>query len=328
MQFELTFQRICAFVSVITNSLLMFLILGKSPPQLGTYKWLMLYTSLYELVYTSMNIFVEPSTGTFQSSCYMFQDMKKSMFGADGTLFFILIYCSCYGFSMSIFACHFIYRYGNVNTIFKQKYISGKKHLFLYIAPLLSGFVWGLVTWLTMHESSSKTSFLKIHFEQVLKLNIEECAYVAFWFWPVDEHGEFQPDLISFLGFGIMILILSWSFISVVYFGFNCYKYISKQMGSLSSQSQALKSLQAQLFYSLIFQTAIPCVLMYLPAGIILSVPMFNVGFNLEVPLLSITIAIYPAIDPLPTIFIIKSYRRGLIDMFRCHKKTLIVASS
>lgn len=82
----------------------MFLILGKSPPQLGTYKWLMLYTSLYELVYTSMNIFVEPvgfllkvfgvkgdfqSTGTFQSSCYMFQDMKKSMFGADGTLFFI-----------------------------------------------------------------------------------------------------------------------------------------------------------------------------------------------------------------------------------------------
>lgn len=44
-------------VSLLSNGLLMYLVLTKSPSQMGSYKWLMLYTSLFELVYTIVNMF-------------------------------------------------------------------------------------------------------------------------------------------------------------------------------------------------------------------------------------------------------------------------------
>lgn len=174
-------------------------------------------------------------------------------------------------------------------------------------------------------------------------MKIEECAYVAFHFWPVDAHGVTHPDAISFLCVAVMFLILvsskhhsllhftnfqGSSFASVIYFGIKCYQYISIQLGNVSSQSQATKTLQVQLFYSLIFQTAIPCIFMYLPTSAMFIIPMLDLGYDIRFPLLSMTIAIYPAIDPLPTIFIIKSYRRGLTDVFRCRKRNHVAASN
>ncbi|CAB04143.1 Serpentine receptor class r-10 [Caenorhabditis elegans] len=322
------FQQACAIISLFTNSLLVFLILKNSPPQLGTYKWLMLYTGLFELIYASLNIFVEPTIGTFQSVCYLFQDLRKSIFGHDITLIFILGYSSCFGFSLSIFASHFIYRYGVVNADFKQKYLSGWKQTLLYIVPVCCGVIWGMICGIALSESSLKSAFLRMYFQEAFNLKIEECVYVASYFWPLDDHGVSYPDTISFVGIGIMSLILSSSFSNVIYFGIKCYNYISQQLGELSTQSQAIKSLQAQLFYSLIFQFAIPCLLMYLPAGTIFMITMFDLGFDMEFPLLSFTVAIYPAIDPLPTIFIIKSYRRGLIGMLTCRKKNQLTTTS
>ncbi|CAB63348.2 Seven TM Receptor [Caenorhabditis elegans] len=283
----------------------------------------MLGTCLFELAYASLDIFVEPSVRTFQSSCYLVQDLNKSRFGHDITLVLLTVYSSCYGSSMSVFACHFIYRYGAVNINFMQKYISGVKQGFLYLAPILTGLIWGSMCWFTLGESSPK-----VYFQEVFNLKIEECAYLAFHFWPVNSDGETRPDLMSFSCAGVMFLILGSSFASVIYFAIRCYQYISNQLGTLPTQSQALKSLQVQLFYSLILQSAIPSFLMYLPATIVYIVPMLNFGYNVEFPLLSVTIAIYPAIDPLPTMFIITTYRRGLIDMLRCRKKNNIAASS
>ncbi|CAB04642.1 Seven TM Receptor [Caenorhabditis elegans] len=304
---ELTFQHICALTSVFTNFLLMLLILTKSPSQLGTYKWLMLYTCLFELAYSSLDIFVEPTIRSFQSVSYVLQRLRRSLFGHDATFFFL-----SYGF------CRF----------FKQNYIRGAKQSLLFVAPVVTGVAWGLLSWLTLNETPSKSEFLKTHFQQLYNMKIEECAYVAFHFWPVDAHGVTHPDAISFLCVAVMFLILGSSFASVIYFGIKCYQYISIQLGNVSSQSQATKTLQVQLFYSLIFQTAIPCIFMYLPTSAMFIIPMLDLGYDIRFPLLSMTIAIYPAIDPLPTIFIIKSYRRGLTDVFRCRKRNHVAASN
>lgn len=92
----------------------------------------------------------------------------------------------------------------------------------------------------------------------------------------------------------------------------------------MESQSKVSKALQKQLLLSLIVQTTIPCFLMYMPAGIIFSVPMFNFDTNLKYSISSLGIAIYPAIDPIPTIIIIKAYRKGCIELFTCKKKNQV----
>ncbi|CAE17970.2 Seven TM Receptor [Caenorhabditis elegans] len=283
---EPTFQEFCAIVSSLTNSVLIFLILTKSPPQLGSYKWLMLCTCFFELAYASLDIFVEPKIRTFQSSLFLVQDLRKSRIGHDTTLLFLLAYNSCYGSSMSIFACHFIYRYGAINAEFKQKHLFGVKQTLLYIAPIFTGFVWAILCWSTLGESSSKSDFLRPHFQQVFNMTIKECVYVAFHFWPTDDQGEPHLDFMSFACVVMMLLILGTSFGNVLYFGVKCYQYISNQLGSLSLQSNATKTLQAQIFYSLIIQSAIPCFLMYMPATIMSMIPLLNLGYDFNFPLL------------------------------------------
>uniref|UniRef100_A0A1I7U7V0 WAT1-related protein n=1 Tax=Caenorhabditis tropicalis TaxID=1561998 RepID=A0A1I7U7V0_9PELO len=53
-------QSTCGYISILTNGLLMLLIHFKSPSKLGNYKWLMLYTSLFELIYAFLTLFAGP----------------------------------------------------------------------------------------------------------------------------------------------------------------------------------------------------------------------------------------------------------------------------
>ncbi|CAL2045810.1 unnamed protein product [Caenorhabditis brenneri] len=324
MQMENTIQKVCGIISIITNSFLIFLILTKSPPKLGSYKWLMLYTSSFELLYALSSFFLGPSMHNYGSVCMVFQDMSQTWLSHRAAEIFIVIYCSFFGTSMAIFAVHFMYRYGAVNSEFKHKYLSGAKQICLYIGPIVCGTFWGITCWIFMSESETTTNYLRYPMEHKFRLKIENCAYIALYFWPVDSNGKSYPSLFSFVGVGLMYIILGASFISVFYFGIRCYRYISKRLGNLENQSQASKSLQSQLFYSLILQSAIPCVLMYLPATIIFTCPMLNIDFDLKYPFIGVAIAVYPAIDPLPTILIIKSYRQGCLELIACRRNNQV----
>ncbi|KAF1750384.1 hypothetical protein GCK72_016933 [Caenorhabditis remanei] len=88
----------------------------------------------------------------------------------------------------------------------------------------------------------------------------------------------------------------------------------------MTTQSDSLKSLQRQLFHALVVQSVIPFILMYVPIGMAFMFPMFNIELNLKYPFIGLTIAIYPAIDPLPSILIIASYRKGAIDLVKALK--------
>lgn len=53
---------------------------------------------------------------------------------------------------------------------------------------------------------------------------------------------------------------------------------------------------------------------MYVPAGVFFTAPMLNIELNLKHPIIGHAVALYPVLDPLPTIIIIKSYRQGCIE--------------
>ena len=167
------------------------------------------------------------------------------------------------------------------------------------------------------------------------RLNISDCAYISAHFWPYDANMNVFPDPDSFLGIAVMWCILvsplvsrnpfpvpdsllqGSSMVSVIYFAVRCYRWLSKKLGDMESISESMKSLQKQLFHALLVQSAIPLFLMYIPAGMVFVFPMLNTELGLKYPFIGITIAVYPAIDPLPTMLIIRSYRRGCVDLFR-----------
>lgn len=67
---------------------------------------------------------------------------------------------------------------------------------------------------------------------------------------------------------------------------------------------------------------------MYIPAAIILGFPMFNIPIKFKNHFGRITIACYPAIDPVPAIIFIKNFRKGCIELLTCKKQSNQVAIS
>lgn len=56
---------------------------------------------------------------------------------------------------------------------------------------------------------------------------------------------------------------------------------------------------------------------MHTPITVFFMCPMFNMGADLASTVHIITIALYPAVDPIPSFFIIKSYREAIANALR-----------
>ena len=97
----------------------------------------------------------------------------------------------------------------------------------------------------------------------------------------------------------------------MIYFGVKGYRSMNRLIAQTSC-SEKFKSVQKQLFHALVFQTLIPVVLMHIPASAIYITIFFDKSTEIVGETLSLTIAMYPALNPLPTIFIVKNYRKAL----------------
>lgn len=53
-------QNVCVIVSIVFNSYLIWLILKKSPKGIGNYKYLMLYISVFEILYALLATVTKP----------------------------------------------------------------------------------------------------------------------------------------------------------------------------------------------------------------------------------------------------------------------------
>lgn len=122
---------------------------------------------------------------------------------------------------------------------------------------------------------------------------------------------KFVKSRVSIIQF---ILFQGSSTITVIYFGLNCYFKIREIMNSTAGNFS--KSIQRQLFRALVIQAAIPLLLLYIPCSIVFICPLIQVDLGNMSAFISVSVAVYPAIDPLPTLLIIKNYRRATIGKF------------
>ncbi|EGT52024.1 hypothetical protein CAEBREN_26212 [Caenorhabditis brenneri] len=113
----------------------------------------------------------------------------------------------------------------------------------------------------------------------------------------------------------------------VLIFGFRCYDKIRKQVAT-STASEKYRKLQNQLFYALVFQTLIPFMLMHLPVTIVMAFVFLNIDLENYTAPVSITIVLYPAVDPIPTLLIVENYRKTIYQYLSCSKKSNVVATA
>ncbi|CAP26713.1 Protein CBG06399 [Caenorhabditis briggsae] len=245
-------------------------------------------------------------------------------------------------FRSLFFAVHFIYRYGAADLAFQKKYLAGKKLIFLFLAPLVYGIWWTAVVLTMFQPSPESDEFMRINIFEPTKLDmielheyykkeikftifrtslfripflrrydtqLEHISYVIVWFYTPS--GEVIWS--TFLAVVCNWFMMFTSFFCVIYFGIKCYLKIKKALKTSKMSSYYTKSIQNQLFQALVIQTLIPFLLMYAPVGMLFSFPMLNTNVGFISGFVAATIAIYPAVDPLPTMFNVKNYRKTIL---------------
>ncbi|EGT40047.1 hypothetical protein CAEBREN_14768 [Caenorhabditis brenneri] len=220
---------------------------------------------------------------------------------------------------MAIFGMHFIYRYlVAAGSKLLEKFNLWKSAFFL-LTPVVYGSIWGWVAYDLVGQQPSTGEYIRNNILETFDLKLEDTVYIGPYFYQKQPNGSYEIDIQSIVGMSTVYLIVSSSFITIIYFGVKCYKCISKLVPSTDSYRS--KQLQSHLFWALVTQTLIPVILMHTPVTLVYAFALMDKDIGMLSGFVSMTIAAYPAIDPLPSILIIPCYRRALKNYLMCCPK-------
>ncbi|CBX32998.1 Protein CBG05795 [Caenorhabditis briggsae] len=235
-----------------------------------------------------------------------------------------VIFCGSFGLSMAIFGIHFIFRYLVINN---NKRLTSSTPIIVSVwllIPIGFGIIWAMICLTTLFHTPEKDEFLRKTYLKRYPGKLEDLTYFGPYFYP-NGSLDWKPCL----GIAGCSLLMNVSSLTMIFCGIKCYNRINNLVRS-TSQSSLHRSLHSQFLMALIVETLVPVFLMHIPAAVAYTACFLNMSSEIAGNIITMTIALYPAVDPLPTIFIISSYRNAVLrsianrlKQFSCVQKAL-----
>ncbi|EGT31065.1 hypothetical protein CAEBREN_15252 [Caenorhabditis brenneri] len=282
--------------------LLIQLILYRSPKGIGMYKYLMVYISGFELLYAFLGLLVQPDFYSYSS--VFLAIARTNRLGLPLWMIQIvnLMFCSMFGMSMAMFTLHFIYRYCVIIGSSFVKMDSNFKICIWFLSPIVYGFVWGVILLSALGPNDSTNKLLKLSYFPKHKVTIEQVTYIGPNHYTLGVNGTESLNYTVLGGMSVIITMVSISILIIAIFAYKCYKGVGVLLLE-SNLSDGYKTLQSQLLNMLVVQVTIPVILMHNPASILFTGPIIHKGNEFAGGLFCIAVAVYPVLDPLPTMF-------------------------
>lgn len=219
---------------------------------------------------------------------------------------------------LSLLSIHFFYRYTSVTApILLMKRFSCR-YIFKYTLYILTfSSIWGLSCYFLCGPTENKDYELKLEFEEAYCLEPDEYSYVGpQYFYEhrkiIDSNEEIREKIFhlpSFLGIGIIAVLMVGILVSSALFGAETYKILNAQ----GLACYAAKELQKQLFKTLVIQSSIPMIFMVLPITCMFLLPFFGVKVGEVANLIPMCAAIYPCLNPMIAMIFIKDFSNRII---------------
>ncbi|CAB07658.1 Seven TM Receptor [Caenorhabditis elegans] len=308
-------ERGFACFGILLNCILLSMIVHRSPSEIGVYKYLMMYITIFELFFGGLEIITVPQFHTMGSQFFVFivpEIIEMSDFVLQISA---MIYCGSFANSLAIFAVLFAYRYQVLSGNTSWTSLNLRNAMFWGTVPLFVGLFWTVSTRIFL----GRNTFFDIALSRdpsLAKFQNIRFGFIGSFFYPQLADGTKVINWDSFIGMAFSTCILFGSEYLMLFYAVKSYLLTKTLMQSACSA--IYKKLQWQLFYALVSQTFIPILLMQVP----MSAIFVSIFFDMSTPTLghiqTFTISIYLATDALPTMFIIKPYRDKIIYRIQC----------
>ncbi|CAI2353070.1 unnamed protein product [Caenorhabditis sp. 36 PRJEB53466] len=323
-------------VSLLSEILLLLLIVYKSRPSFGYYKYLMIVYNVVLIMYSLATANANLAAHSTETAYVLF----RMYHGPNRTVgpLFILQFCTMYVTMLIILSVHFIYRY---TAIFYHRHLwlFQKSYLMFWV---LGSFSLGLfliaLKYFFLGEFDYLTEKLRDEFMTNYNLTMEEIVYngpiyyvranrlpaVREEFQVCDASGECTKPLGIWLTMAALCSCFVICLGIMTFFGTRCYYKLAAMKSDLSNNT---KKMQKQLLYALMIQAGIPIIIMYTPTALLLVSPVVGVSFGAYSNIAISMVAVYPPLDQIAIIYIIRDYRNA-IKMVFCRKVAHLEATS
>ncbi|CAI2354656.1 unnamed protein product [Caenorhabditis sp. 36 PRJEB53466] len=307
-------QYSTATTSILTNFLLIYLISYKSPEHIGNYKYLLIFISAFEMLYGVLDIIASPLSFSYGPTFIIIVPHKETVFGADVAMFLNILYCSFFGFSMGMFVIIFAYRLLASTGSNLLTYFPGVRIIFWFVYPLFHGIVWGVSTAFPLAPSRAMDDFIRESITEKFNMSLDDVAYTGMLFFSYEDNKRIIHHN-SVLATLVQWTLTTLSLLMVIVFGFKCYYRINALLKVQAQMSGVMRETQTQLFVALVVQALIPLILMHIPVLALYTCSLLNI--DMDATFVCVTISLFPALDPFPTLIIIKSYREATLDLLK-----------
>ncbi|CAB04535.1 Serpentine receptor class r-10 [Caenorhabditis elegans] len=318
--FSIITSYINASLAFISNSILICLIITKTPRNMCNYRHLMLIFSIFGIIFAFIDGTNQPMLHFYNGAYVIF---SRNVLGLPRhvSFWYIALNCTCYSMIMLLLVFHFLYRYLAVCKPNMSKLFS-----FPYVTILILIFVFVSAEWLVLGVyMASENEIIDEHIRDTMLTNFNlsrlDFTYASSLFYRTDP--DTGKDFASFPDFLFLInhcttIIIGFSII--IY----CWLKLRNELLHSDDQTQNLSQrtldMQRQLFRSLVAQTLFPVFLMFIPAGILLCFPILRIDMGPIETIIIPLITTQPFMDALVPMYYIKIYRRAILK-FVCGKR-------
>uniref|UniRef100_A0A8R1E088 Serpentine receptor class r-10 n=1 Tax=Caenorhabditis japonica TaxID=281687 RepID=A0A8R1E088_CAEJA len=295
-------------LSTLANFTVLTLLIVRPTKALGTYKYLMIIFCIFSWFYTLVETFMRPLIHMYDNTLFVMQ--RKRFQYSDLTARTLSgIYCGCYAMSFTLIAVHFVYRYFATCKPENLRFFRGFKFVLWLLGALSVAAFWGMVTFSLFAENDRTRRSFHYFLKKSYDLDPSWVSNVPYSYWPAEEKGDVGLNYVNILGIFQHGAIMTFSFSTVYYCGRQTHKTIKAHKGV----SDRTRELQNQLFNALVLQTLIPTVMMYIPTTMLIVFPFLELNVGCYGNITTVTVQMYPGIDPLVLLFLIKDFRQTFL---------------
>ncbi|CAO4373736.1 unnamed protein product [Caenorhabditis nigoni] len=224
-------QDISACVSFPINTLLIYMILKKSPSYLGTYKFLMIFISIFEIGYVLTDLILGPITLSHGSAFIVFVSTKNSLFSPEFLLIFEAIHWGFFGCSLAVFVVHFLYRLFALQGNYLLNTFNWPKINYWLLIMIFVGVSWFFIAYFLGGPNHHTTVYVKESVLTHFGLNSNEFVYLGAYIY---ETNLINKTVIthykSLVGLILFDTFVTSSLLTVIYLGYKCYYCLKTQM--------------------------------------------------------------------------------------------------
>ncbi|EFO95083.1 hypothetical protein CRE_09314 [Caenorhabditis remanei] len=304
--------------SIFFGLILLILNYHGAQKMFGSYKFVISAFTMLGMLFATAEIIVYPNAHNYKAGMLFFSFTESFGLSGSKTKNLPLVgYTFIHSATMSLLSVQFIYRYWAVFDVNKLQCFKGWKSVIWYIYCSFFGFQYAVFFLYWAHDEFSPEYFRE---EVLLRYNANISSFPAIScvaYDPVDGSvrwwnviGIINVCSVMIVQYGVMI-----------YCGWSMH---TKMADKIKHFSKNLRKLHEQLFKTLVLQITAPTLTLFLPASLIMLLPILNLDISIPSGVMLCSFTLYPAMDSITVMYVVSEYRITAKKIFKVIRKIII----